>query len=376
MAAKRDYYEVLGVSRDATSEEINRAFRKLALQYHPDRNPGDEEAAERFKEVNEANEVLSDPNKRRLYDRGGHDAVRNGSAEPTGGVRFGGGLFEFIQDLMGGGQHGPRDGADIQVIVDLTLEEAYRGVVKEVHYQREENCPKCSGSGIRPDARPPSCRRCQGTGVEVGRGFFGLPQQQTCRACRGMGVVVTDSDLCSSCRGRARVKRDRQRTVNVPPGVDTRDALTIGGAGHGGEPGGQDGDLICVFRVAPHRMFERQGLNLILKDPIPLTFGEAALGTTVEIPTLDGPLRYEIEPGIQSGTRLRFEARGMPHVNNPKQRGELIVPLVVVTPRNLTPRQRELLQEFAEIEKNQSSPERKSFFEKVREFFRGQTKSS
>lgn len=375
MAAKRDYYEVLGVSRDATTEEINRAFRKLALQYHPDRNPGDEEAAERFKEVNEANEVLSDPNKRRLYDRGGHDALRNGAAESPGGVRFGGGIFEFIQDLMGGGHHGPRDGADIQVIVDLTLEEAYRGVSKDIHYQREENCSQCGGNGIRPDARPPSCRRCNGTGVEVVRGFFGLPQQQSCRGCRGLGVIVTESDLCNTCRGRGRVKKDRQRTVKVPPGVDTRDAMTVAGAGHAGEPGGTNGDLICVFRVAPHRIFERQGLNLALKDPIPLTFGEAALGTTIEIPTLDGALHYEIEPGIQSGTQLRFSGRGMPDVNRPERRGDLIVPISVVTPRHLTPRQRELLQELAEIERKQTSPERKSFFEKVRDYFRGQEKS-
>lgn len=376
MAEKRDYYEVLGVSRDATADEINRAFRKLALQYHPDRNPGDEEAAERFKEVNEANEVLSDPNKRRLYDRGGHNALRNGGTEPPGGMPFGGGIFEFIQDLMGGRHHGPRDGADIQVILDLTLEEAYRGVTKTVYYQREENCPDCSGSGIRPQARPPSCRRCSGTGVEVVRGFFGLPQQQACRACSGLGVVVSDSDLCRSCRGRARVKRERQRSVEVPPGVDTRDALTISGAGHAGEPGGNNGDLICVFRVAPHRLFERNGQHLILKDPIPLTFGEAALGTTVQVPSLDGPISHEIEPGLQSGTRLRFAGKGMPNVKNPVDRGDLIVPVVVVTPRNLTPRQRELLLEFSDIEKKQSSPERKSFFEKVRDYFRGDEKSS
>src|SRR5262245_9910128 len=377
MAAKRDYYETLGVSREASADEINKAFRKLALQYHPDRNHGDADAAEHFKEVNEANEVLGDAQKRRLYDRGGHDAVRNGSAAQQQANFGGGGIFEFIQDMMGGGRsHGPRGGADLQVIIDLTLEESYRGVKKTVTYQREENCPDCSGSGIKPTAKPPSCRRCNGTGAQMVRGFFGFPQQQACPACRGMGVVVSDGDICPACRGRARVVKQRQRTVDIPPGVDTRDAMQVSGGGHQGEPGGEQGDLVCVFRVAPHKLFERHGVHLSLKDPIPLTFGEAALGTTVEVPSLDGPITHTIEPGMQGGTRLRFDGKGMPNVNQPKRRGDLIVPVVVITPRDLTPRQRELLDELAAIEQKQVSPERKSFFDKVRDYFRGDDKKS
>ncbi len=370
MSGKRDYYEVLGVEREASAEEINKIYRKLALQFHPDRNPGDPEATERIKEINEANEVLSNTEKRRRYDRYGHAGLQNGDG---GGTRFGGGgsIFEFIEDMFGMGQNGPRSGRDIQVVIDLTLEESFRGTKKTVVYQREENCGECGGSGIKKNARPPACRRCNGAGVETVRGFFGLPQQQACRACRGMGAVVTDADICPECKGRARTTRKHSRPVTIPPGVDTGNVKPIAGEGNAGEPGGQSGNLNCVFRVAEHKMFRRQGVHLMLAEPIPLTFAEAAVGTTVEIPTLDGPLSHRMEPGTQAGARLRFEGKGMPDVNDPKRRGDLIVPVAVITPRNLTQRQRELLQEFAEIEKQQESPEHKSFFNKVRDFFKG-----
>jgi len=371
MSTKRDYYEILGVSREAAPDEINKAFRKLALEYHPDRNGGDPEAVERFKEVNEANEVLSDSQKRQLYNRGGHEAVRNGSPARGAGA---GSIFDFVQDMFGQGQsHGPRGGSDVQVVVDVTLEESYRGVKKSISYPREENCPDCSGNGIKPTAKPPSCRRCNGTGTETVRNLI-FVQQTNCRACRGLGVVVNDGDLCTGCRGKCRVAKQRQRTIDVPPGVDTRDAMSVQGGGHHGEPGGEDGDLVCVFRVAPHKIFERHGAHLSLKDPVPLTFGEAALGASIEVPTLDGPLQHDIEPGMQAGSRLRFDKRGMPDVNNPKRRGDLIVPIAVQTPRNLTPRQRELLVELAEIEQKQVSPERKGFFDKIKDYFRGDEK--
>jgi molecular chaperone DnaJ len=376
MAGKRDFYEVLGVSREATAEEINKAYRKLALQYHPDRNHGDPEAVEHFKEVNEANEVLTDARKRQRYDRYGHAGLQNGGGQEAGGVPFGGSIFEFFQDFVNMGTGGPRGGRDIQVVVDLTLEEAYRGAKKTAAYQREENCGECSGNGVKPTAKPPKCRRCSGSGVELARGFLGLPQQQPCRGCRGMGVVVNDADLCSGCRGRGRMVKQHSQPVNIPPGVDTRDAMSVPGQGHAGEPGGEAGDLICVFRVAPHKLFQRQGVHLMLQEPIPLTFGEAALGATIEIPTLEGSLKHTIEPGCQSGTRLRFERHGMPDVNHPNRKGDLIVPVTLATPRNLTPRMRELLTEMAEIERKQVSPERKSFFDKMRDFLRGDDKNN
>jgi molecular chaperone DnaJ len=375
MAGKRDYYEILGVSREATAEEINKAYRKLALQFHPDRNHGDPEAVEHFKEVNEANEVLCDARKRQRYDRYGHAGLQNGGGPEPGASPFGGSIFEFIQDMVNMGSSGPRGGRDIQVVVDLTLEEAFKGAKKTAVYQREESCADCKGNGVRPEAKPPRCRRCNGSGVEVARGFLGLPQQHACRGCRGMGLVVSDADLCKSCRGRGRMVRQHTQPINVPPGVDTRDAMAVSGEGHAGEPGAGAGDLICVFRVAPHKLFQRQGVHLMLQEPIPLTFGEAALGTTIEIPTLDGTIKHAIDPGSQGGTRLRFDGRGMPDVNHPSRRGDLIVPVVVVTPRNLTPRQRELLTELAAIEQKNVSPERKSFFDKVREFLRGEDKS-
>ena len=375
MAEQRDYYEVLEVAREASADEINKAYRKLALQFHPDRNAGDSESAEKFKEVNEANAVLSNADKRKIYDRYGHAGLQNGGGNAQG-ANFSGGIFEFIEDMFSMGRGGPRSGNDIQAIIDLTLDESFRGAKKTLSYQREENCTECGGNGLRPKARPPACRRCNGSGVEVGRGFFGLPQQQACRACKGLGVVVSDADRCPKCRGRGRAARQISVDVTIPPGVDTRDAMPVRGQGHAGEPGGQVGDLICVFRVAEHKLFHRQGVHLMLSKPVPLTFSEAALGVEVEIPALDGKIKHQLDPGIQGGMKLRFEGKGMPDVNHPKRRGDLIVPIAVITPRNVTPRQRELLQELGSIEVQNEAPERKSFFDMVRDVFRGEDKKS
>ena len=372
--SKRDYYEVLGVTREAGADEINKAFRKLALQYHPDRNHGNPDAAEKFKELNEANDVLSNAEKRRRYDRYGHEGLQNGAAGE--GPFSAGGIFEFFEDFFNGGQRGPRGGHDIQIIVDLSLEESFRGVRKDISFQREDNCAECGGKGLKRNARPPICRRCNGRGVEIGRGFFGLPQQQRCAQCNGVGAKISPSDYCPTCRGKCRVTQQRTMTVNVPPGVDTRDGMPLEGEGHAGEPGGDHGDVISIFRVAEHPMFRREGVHLLLRDPVPLTFGEAAIGTTIDIPTLDGKLTHTIEPGIQGGTRLRFDGKGMPDVRNRKRRGDLIVTVAVQTPRDITPRQRELLAELAEIENKQVSPERKSFFDKVRDFFKGDEKKA
>ena len=372
MSSKRDYYEVLGVEREAGADEINKAYRKLALQLHPDRNPGDPEATERFKEASEANDVLSSPEKRRRYDRYGHAGLQNGAGgESAGGSRS---IFEFIEDMFNTGGGGPRSGRDIQVVVDLTLEESFRGVKKSVSYQREENCGDCGGSRIRKGARPPKCKRCNGAGAEVVRGFFGLPQQQMCRACGGLGMTVFDADLCSGCRGRGRATVTHKLEIDVPPGVDTRDGMPVAHEGHAGEPGAQSGDLICVFRVAEHKVFRRQGIHLMLAEPIPLTFADAALGTTIEIPTLDGSIEHPLKPGTQGGTRLQFEGKGMPDVKNPRRRGDLLVPVAVITPRKLTPRQRELLMELGEIDEKNAPPERKSFLDKVRNFLKGDGK--
>jgi molecular chaperone DnaJ len=372
--SRRDYYEVLGVSREATPDEINKAYRKLSLQYHPDRNPGDAEALEKFKEVNDANGVLGDSDKRRKYDRYGHDAP---SMESAGANFAGGGIMDIIGDLFNmGGRGGPHGGRDIQIVIDLKLEEAYTGVKKQVTYKREENCAECGGNGIKRSARPPVCRRCDGQGVEVARGIFGLPQQQRCRNCQGMGAIVKEADFCPACKGRGRAERQRTVMVTVPPGVDTRDGISLENDGHAGDPEGVNGSLICVFRVAEHKMFRREGVHLQLSDSIPLTFSEAALGTTVEIPTLDGPINHVIPPGTQAGTQVRFDEKGMPDPRNPRRKGKLIVPIAVITPRSLTPRARELLLELAEIEQKQVSPERKSFVDKLRDFFKRDEKKN
>lgn len=374
-STKRDYYEVLGLEKNASLDEIKKAYRKLALQYHPDRNPGDAEAAEKFKEVNEANDVLSDQEKRTRYDRYGHAGVSGAGGDAGFNVSVS--ISDLIEDFLnvgfGGGRrhHGPRAGQDIQILVDLTLTEAARGVQKKVSYQREQHCRQCAGRGLRPGAKPPICRRCHGHGVEHVRGFFGFAVEQTCPQCRGVGAIISDADRCPDCRGRGRVIENRTIDVNVPAGVDTRDGLPIEGAGHAGEVGGENGDLICVFRVAEHKLFHRDGVNLYLKDPVPITFSEAALGTTLELPTLiDGTVQQKIPPGFQGGTKIRLEGRGMPDLRSRShRRGDLIFTVVVETPRKLTERQRELFQELAEIEKKQESQERRSFFEKVRDFF-------
>lgn len=371
---KRDYYEVLGLEKNASLDDIKKAYRKLALQYHPDRNPGDSEASEKFKEVNEANDVLSDPEKRSRYDRFGHAGVNLPGGD--GGFNVSVSIADLIEDFFnvgfgGGRQHGPRSGRDIQVVVDLTLAEAARGVQKKVSYQREEHCRTCAGRGLKPDAKPPVCRRCRGRGVEQVRGFFGFAMEQPCPACRGAGAIINDADRCTDCRGRGRFVENRTDEVQVPAGVDTRDGLPIPGAGHAGDVGGEHGDLICVFRVAEHKLFHRDGVNLYLKEAVPITFGEAALGTTIELPTLiDGTVQQKIAPGFQGGTKIRLEGRGMPDLRNRgRRRGDLILTVIVETPRKLTERQRELFMELSEIEKKQESLERRSFFEKVRDFF-------
>lgn len=375
---KRDYYEVLGLEKTASIDDIKKAYRKLALQFHPDRNPGDDDASEKFKEVNEANDVLSDAEKRARYDRYGHAGV---NATAGDGFNVSVSISDLIEDFLnvgfGGRQHGPRSGRDIQVVIDLTLAEAARGVHKQLTYQREDHCRVCAGKGLRQGAKPPMCRRCQGRGSEQVRGFFGFAAQQACAACRGAGLIVGDADRCQECRGRGRIVDKRSVDVEIPAGVDTRDGLPVGGGGHAGEVGGEHGDLICVFRVADHNLFQRDGVNLFLKDPVPITYSEAALGTLIDLPTLiDGTVQQKIPAGFQSGTKIRLENRGMPDLRSrSRRRGDLVFTVVVETPRKLTDRQRELFQELAEIEKKQESQERRGFFDKVRDFFAGDKKA-
>jgi molecular chaperone DnaJ len=371
MAGKRDYYEVLGVAKEAGDDEIKRSFRKLAMQFHPDRNVGDKEAEEKFKEAAEAYDVLSDANKRQRYDRYGHAGLEN-----NGGPSFrdGASVFDLfgdiIGDLFGGGgrgRHGPRGGRDLQVGIEIDLLEAARGVTKPITIPREENCPDCDGSGAKHGTKPERCRRCGGHGVVVGgQGFFRI--QQTCNGCGGSGRIITDP--CQRCFGHGRVEVKRTLEVGIPPGVDNGNRIRLPGEGEAGAPGGPRGDLYCVIQVREHFMFQRDGQHLICR--VPITFSQAALGAEIEVPTLDGPIQYPLPRGTQTNEVLRIHNKGMPSVRGGR-RGDLLVQVVVETPQKLTKRQEELLRELAELDHKHVSPERKSFLEKVRDLFAGPT---
>jgi molecular chaperone DnaJ len=363
---KRDYYEVLGVARDADDDAIRVAYRKLAFELHPDRNPGDETAAVRFTDVTEAFEVLRDPDKRARYDRYGHAGL-NGGQMPDFDPRsvfqdlFGG----IFGDLFGGGRRGgPQPGRDLQIGVEIDLIEAARGTTKTLTIPREENCPDCSGSGAKKGTRPAECRRCRGQGVVLmAQGIFRL--QQTCPGCGGRGAVITDP--CSGCHGHGRINVRRTVAVNIRAGVDNGDRVRASGEGEAGEPGAPRGDLYCVIRVREHALFHREGPNLICQ--VPITISQAALGAEIEVPTLDGPIKHTLRRGVQGGEVVRIAGRGVPNLRAGGRVGDLLVQVVVETPRNLTKRQEELFRELAEIDQKNVSPERKSFLDKLKAFF-------
>jgi molecular chaperone DnaJ len=365
MAAKRDYYDVLGIRRDAEEEEIKRAYRRLAMQYHPDRNVGNPEAEEQFKEAAEAYEVLRDPNKRQSYDRYGHAGLEGMNVPHFNDAQS---VFDLFGDLFGDffGQRrrrGPQPGRDLQVSVEVELVEAARGLSKNLTVPREELCNECSGSGSRRGTQPAGCRNCQGRGVvNLRQGFFQI--QQTCRGCGGSGHVITDP--CPTCRGNGRVLARRNLEVAIPPGVDNGTRIRLSGEGEAGDPGAPRGDLYCLIRVREHSLFQRDGNNLICQ--VPITFSQAALGGDIEVPTLGGAITHRLKRGIQSGEVIRIAGKGMPSLRGGRA-GDLLVALVVETPHHLTKRQEELFRELAEIDQKHVSPERKSFLEKVRSFF-------
>jgi molecular chaperone DnaJ len=367
MSTKRDYYEVLGVAREASAEEVRKAFRALAMKYHPDRNAGDEAAAARFKEAAEAHEVLSDAQKRQLYDRYGHAGLQ-GTAMPD----FGSGDFaDIVSDLFGGifggggRRRGPQGGDHLGYELEIELAEAYRGCSKSISFQRQEPCGECAGSGARKGSSPTVCKQCKGQGVTVqSQGFFRV--QQTCRGCGGAGAVITDP--CPACRGRGRVATRRTLQLDLPAGVFTGYRMAVRGEGEAGDPGAPRGDLIIEVHVRPHSMFKRDGEHLYCE--VPITFSQAALGGEIQVPTLDGPVPHNLRPGVQSGEVVRVPGKGMPSLRAGR-RGDLNVIVALETPRTLTKRQEELFRELAELDKKHVSPQRKSFFDKIKELFTG-----
>jgi molecular chaperone DnaJ len=377
MSAKRDYYEVLGISKGASAEEIRKAFHGLAKKLHPDRNVGDDEAAARFKEANEANEVLSDPHKREIYDRYGHAGLSGIASGMSPNFEDGVGdpISDFLNNVSslfgGGGRRGPQRGRDIHARIEIDLLEAYRGASRSISFQRHEACPDCSGSGARRGTSRAECKDCRGRGEVISRrGIFTM--QQTCPGCGGFGYVIPNP--CGACHGNGRVAAKRTLNITIPEGAPDGLQMQVPGEGEAGQPGARRGDLIYEVRVRPHPLFIRDEDNLVCQ--VPITFSQAALGAEIEVPTLDGPLSKTIKPGTQSGDVIRIPGKGMPSLRTNRRgqmhvagHGELRVVLLVDTPRNLTKRQQELFRELAEIDKKHVSPERKSFFDKLRDLF-------
>lgn len=366
---KRDYYEVLGVRREASVDEVKRAYRQLALKFHPDKNPGDPEAEKRFKEAAEAYEVLSDESKRQRYDRYGHAGLEGAGVHDFRSADdimsafsdiFGGGLFG---DLFNQRRRGPRPGQDLIYKLEIELVEAARGIAKTIDVPRQEYCNDCRGSGARKGTVATTCNYCGGQGQVVqSRGFFQVAT--TCPACGGDGVRVTDP--CPTCRGSGRTNQVARLKVEVPAGVESGMWLQLRGQGEPGDPGAPRGNLRIQILVRKHPFFERNRNDLICQ--VPISFPQAALGADVEVPTLDGPESLHVPPGTQSGDVLRIKGRGMPDVGG-RGKGDELVEVVVETPRHLTARQEELLRELAELEHESVSPKRKSFFEKLRDYF-------
>ncbi|OCC16276.1 Chaperone protein DnaJ [Dissulfuribacter thermophilus] len=348
---KRDYYEILGISRSSTQEEIKKAYRKLALKYHPDRNPGDKEAEERFKEAAEAYEVLRDPEKRRLYDAYGHEGLKQSGFQGFSGFDD---IFGAFNDIFGEffgfssrdvhSRRGPQPGRDLRYDLSITFIEAVKGVEKEIEIERLETCSSCSGTGLKEGTHPSICRMCGGRGQVVrAEGFFRIAT--TCPNCNGSGQVIENP--CPSCGGKGRRPQRQKVTIRIPAGVDTGSRLRLREEGEAGLRGGPRGDLYIVLHVEPHEFFERRGNDVYFTMPISIS--QAALGAKVEVPTLDGTKEIEIPPGLQTGESIRLKGEGIPDLRGLGS-GDFVIQFFVKTPQNLTERQKELLEEFQKIE--------------------------
>ena len=378
--AKEDYYELLGVGKSATPEELKKAYRKKAVQFHPDKNPGNKEAEDTFKKVSEAYDVLNNADKRAAYDRYGHAAFQNGG----GGSRAGGGgfhdPFDIFRDVFGqgggggggvfdemfgggGGRDGSRDGSDLRYDLEITLEEAARGAQKDISFRKNVTCERCDGSGAEPGSKRVTCPTCRGAG-HIRRSGGIITFTQTCPTCAGAGSKTEKP--CTTCRGEGRSPKTTKLNVRIPAGVDTGSRLRSSGNGEAGQAGGQTGDLYIVLSVKDHELFERNGDDLYCEIPIKFTL--ATLGGTIEVPTLFGKASLKIPAGTQSGTTFRLRSKGMPSLRGGSQ-GDQLVRTHVEVPTSLTDEQKQLLEDFARVSGDANEPTSKNFFEKAKKFF-------
>lgn len=380
--AKRDYYDVLGVQRNATDQDLKSAFRKLAKDHHPDRNPGDIDAELKFKELNEAYEILKDPQKRAAYDRFGHAAFDGGMGGRAGGAGFGpdfaSSMSDIFDDLFGefmGGRRsggsqqrrsGRERGADLRYNMEITLDDAFAGKTAQVRVPTSVTCETCSGSGAKAGTKPVTCGTCGGAGkVRASQGFFTI--ERTCPTCQGRGETIADP--CSACNGAGRVVRERTLSVNIPAGVEDGTRVRLSGEGEAGVRGGPAGDLYIFLSIKPHEFFQRDGADVFCRVPISMT--TAALGGQIDVPTLDGTTsRVKVPEGTETGKQFRLKGKGMPVLRSSAS-GDLYIQVDVETPKNLSRKQRDLLEEFEKLSAKETSPESTGFFARMKDLFGG-----
>jgi molecular chaperone DnaJ len=369
--AKQDFYEVLGVPKSVTADELKKAYRKLAMQYHPDRNSGDKGAEQKFKDISEAYDILKDDQKRAAYDRFGHAAFDQTGGRGPGDFGFSGGFADIFDEMfgefMGGGrrgQAGPSRGSDLRYNLEITLEDSFRGKQTTIRVGTLVACDACHGTGAEAGAKPTTCATCHGRGrIRSQQGFFTV--EHTCASCQGVGRVIEKP--CRSCAGQGRTRREKTLSVNIPAGVEDGTRIRLAGEGEVGVRGATAGDLYIFISVAPHRIFQRDGANVYCRVPLPIT--TAALGGTIEVPTVDGSrARVTVPAGTQSGHQFRLKSKGMTVLRS-TARGDMFIEAVVETPRNLTKRQQELLREFEKEGSGRTHPESEGFFARVKEFF-------
>ena len=369
--SKADYYETLGVSREADDKDLKSAFRKKAMQFHPDRNPGNPDAEARFKEVNEAYEVLKNAEKRAAYDRYGHAAFEQGGMGQGFGSDFGSSMSDIFEDIfgdmMGGGRRsrGRERGADLRYNMDITLEEAFRGKTAEIEVPTSVICQTCSGSGAKAGTSPKPCRTCGGMGkVRASQGFFTV--ERTCPSCHGRGEFIEEP--CEACNGAGRTTENRTLSVNIPAGIEDGTRIRLSGEGEAGVRGGPPGDLYIFLSQKPHEIFQRDGADIFCRVPISMT--TAILGGQFEVPTVDGgKTRVKVPEGTQTGKQFRLRGKGMPVLRSP-QYGDMYIQVDIETPRQLSKRQKELIQEFEQLTSEDNHPNSTGFFAKVKDFFR------